>query len=102
MKQSHKSSHQLTRRRFLVLALGTVAIPFAGLGAAPTREKNVFLKNRQQPGYPEAALEGRLSARPVSPRPDAPAPAPTGLQRLDLPGEGECFLHCAGFPLGIA
>lgn len=53
----------------------------------------MFSNGRQQQGYPEAALEGRLSVRPVSPRLDAPASAPTGLQRLGLGGEGEGFLH---------
>lgn len=53
----------------------------------------MFTHKGQQPVYSEAVLEGRLSARPVSLQPDAPASALTGLQRLDLPGKGESFLY---------
>jgi phospholipase/carboxylesterase len=93
VKQSHKTSRQLTRRRFLGLALGTVAIPFAGLGTAHAKGREVLSNSRQQPVYAKAVLEGRLSARPVSPQPDAPAPALTGLQRLNLGGEREGLLY---------
>ena len=93
MKQDNKISHQLTRRRFLGLALGTVAIPFVGLSTPQARGREVLLNSRHQPVYSEAVLEGRLSARPVSPQPDAPASSPTGLQRLDLGGEREGFLY---------
>ncbi len=93
VKQSHKSSHQLTRRRFLVLALGAVAILLAGLDTGQAREGKVLSNRGQQPVYSEAVLEGRLSARPVSPQPDAPTSAPTGLQRLDLGEESEGFLY---------
>lgn len=87
-------SQKLTRRRLLGLGLGAVAAAIStGFDHMQTREKGVFLDSRQQPGYPEAVLEGRLSARPVAPRLDASIPTPTGLQRLNL-GEGrEGFLY---------
>ena len=85
---------QLTRQRLLDLGLGAVAAAIStGFDPVQTREKGVFSDSRQQPGYPEAVLEGRLSARPVTLWLDAPVPTPIGLQRLDL-GEGrEGFLY---------
>lgn len=94
MKQDNKISWQLTRRRLLGIGLGTVAAAVStGFGTEQTRKRDVLVNREQQSAYSETVLEGRLSARPVPPQSDAPASAPTGLQRLGVGGEQECLLY---------
>lgn len=64
-----------------------------GFDFEKARERHVLMSRGQQPVYTEAILDGCLSARPVLRRSGAPASAPTGLQRLDLPDEGEALLY---------